>query len=280
MNIGNYEVQPVETGRFALDGGAMFGVVPKNLWNRSNPADESNRIELALRALLLKNKDRQILIDTGIGYKFDEKLNKIYKVDHSRYTLEKSLLARGTNRDQITDVILSHLHFDHCGGTTCLENGELKLTFPNAMHHIQKEQWDWALNPSEKDKASFLAENFTLIEKEARLSLLNGPGNIFPGIESIVFYGHTHGMQLLKITDDRTSLLFCADLIPTASHIPIPWIMAYDNNPLGSIEEKKRILPKVVEENWILFFEHDPYISAGTVMRDEKGYKLKQEVSL
>ena len=280
MIINDFEIVPIETGRFALDGGAMFGVVPKNLWERTNPADEQNRIELALRCLLLKGKDKNILIDTGIGEKLNEKLEKIYKVDHSQTTLEKTLNKHGIKKEDITDVIISHLHFDHTGGTTKKINGEIELTFPNAMHHVQLEQWEWANSPAEKDKASFIIDNFLLIEKQGKLNILNGPRKITNGIETMVMYGHTPGMQLIKISDSKNTLLYCADLIPTASHIPIPWVMAYDNNPLTTIEEKKRLLPKIVEENWILFFEHDPFRAAGTAQLTDKGFSLKEEFIL
>lgn len=280
MKINGYEIIPIETGRFALDGGAMFGVVPKNLWERTNPADDQNRIKLALRCLLLKSKEKNILIDTGIGEKLHEKLKNIYKVDHSQTTLEKTLLENGVKNEDITDVIISHLHFDHTGGTTKKVNDEIKLTFPNAMHHVQLEQWDWANSPAEKDKASFITDNFKKIEDQGKINILNGPGNITDGIEVMVMYGHTPGMQLIKISDESNTLLYCADLFPTTSHIPIPWVMAYDNNPLVTIEEKKRLLPKIVEENWILFFEHDPFRAAGTVKQTEKGFTLKEEVKM
>jgi len=278
MHINDYEIIPIETGRFALDGGAMFGVVPKNLWQRTNPADDQNRIELALRCLLLKGKDKNILIDTGVGEKLNEKLEKIYKVDHSQSNLEKTLSENGIKNEDITDVIISHLHFDHTGGTTKKKNGEIELTFPNAIHHVQLEQWEWANSPAEKDRASFITDNFLLMEKQGKLNILNGAQKIMDGIEALVMYGHTPGMQLIKISDTDNTLLYCADLVPTASHIPIPWVMAYDNNPLTTIEEKKRVLPKAVEENWILFFEHDPFRAAGTVQLTDKGFSLKEEI--
>ena len=280
MKINGYDIIPIETGRFALDGGAMFGVIPKNLWQRTNPADDQNRIELALRCLLLKGKDKNILIDTGVGEKLNEKLEKIYKIDRTKSTLEKTLSESGIKNEDITDVIISHLHFDHTGGTTKNTNGEIELTFPNVTHHVQLDQWNWAINPAEKDKASFITDNFLLMEQQGKLNILNGPGKITDGIEVMTMYGHTPGMQLIKISDETNTMLYCADLFPTASHIPIPWVMAYDNNPLITIEEKKRLLPKVVEENWILFFEHDPFRAAGTVQLTDKGFSLKQEVNL
>jgi len=278
MHINDYEIIPIETGRFALDGGAMFGVVPKNFWQRTNPADDQNRIELALRCLLLKGKDKNILIDTGVGEKLNEKLAKIYKIDHSQSNLEKTLSENGIKNEDITDVIISHLHFDHTGGTTKKKNDEIELTFPKAIHHVQLEQWEWANSTAEKDRASFITDNFLLMEKQGKLNILNGAQKIMDGIEALVMYGHTPGMQLIKISDTDNTLLYCADLVPTASHIPIPWVMAYDNNPLTTIEEKKRVLPKAVEENWILFFEHDPFRAAGTVQLTDKGFSLKEEI--
>jgi glyoxylase-like metal-dependent hydrolase (beta-lactamase superfamily II) len=280
MKIGDYEILPVETGRFALDGGAMFGVVPKNLWCRTNPADEKNRIDLALRSLLLKSDKRLILIDTGIGQKFDEKLCSIYKVDFSQYSLELSLNKYNVAPHDVTDVIITHLHFDHAGGTTYHENNHLKLTFPNAIHHVQSEHWDWALHPSDKDKASFFKSDFIILENENKVNKLSGPTELFSGLELSVMYGHTQGMQIVKIFDDHSKLLYCSDLIPTSSHIPIPWIMAYDNNPLSTMNEKHRILPRAVQEEWILFFEHDPNSAAGKVVFTDKGFRLGEAINL
>jgi len=272
IRIGSYELLPVETGRFALDGGAMFGVVPKNLWSKSFPADEENRIPLALRSLILKSDRQTILIDTGIGNKFDEKFGGIFKIDLNEYGIEKSLRAHQIGNEEITDVILTHLHFDHAGGTTILKDNRLQLTFPNAVHHIQEEHWNWAVDPSEKDRASFLKNDFMLLEKSNLLNKLSGPSELFPGVELLVMYGHTQAMQIIKISDKTKTALFCADLIPTASHIPFPWVMAYDNHPLTTMNEKRRLLPVAAEEGWILFFEHDPYLIASTVIKTEKGF--------
>ncbi len=280
MKIGPYEIFTVETGYAWLDGGAMFGVIPKVLWNKTNPADELNRIQLALRTMVIKSEDKIILVDTGVGQKMNEKLTKIYNVDHSEYELLKGLAAKGIRPEEITDVIVTHLHFDHIGGATWFDGNELKLTFPNATYHIQGEQWYWANNPSMKDRASYMPENFKPIEEAGKLNELSGPGELFPGIEMLVMYGHTAGMQLPKISDGKTTLLYCADLMPTASHIPLPYIMGYDNNPLITLEEKKRLLPQVVNENWILAFEHDPFRAACTVEETEKGFKMKEEVTL
>lgn len=280
MRIGNFKLYTIETGRFALDGGAMFGVVPKNLWNKKNPSDSNNRISLALRSLLLESRDKLILCDTGIGYKFDEKFSGIYNIDFSKYSLEKSLNQYNYSREDITDVILTHLHFDHAGGATCLNDDNLELTFPNAIYHVQGEQWEWALNPSEKDKASFIKIDFSLLERSGKLNILAGPQELFPGIDLLVMYGHTQGMQIVKISDSINTVLYCADLFPTASHIPVPWVMAYDNNPLITMIEKNRLLPLAVKENWVLYFEHDPYRQASTVELCERGFRIKDDIHL
>jgi glyoxylase-like metal-dependent hydrolase (beta-lactamase superfamily II) len=180
--------------------------------------------------------------------------------------------------EDISDIILTHLHFDHAGGITFIKNGKLELTFPNALHHVQGEHWDWALNPFEKDKASFIKNDFSLIEQKEKLNKLTGPMELFPGIELLVMYGHTKGMQVVKISDSKNTVLYCADLIPTASHIPVPWVMAYDNNPLITINEKNQLLPQAVREGWILFFEHDPNREASTVQHSDKGFRLRDDI--
>ena len=280
MKIGDYDISTMETGSISLDGGAMFGVVPKTLWQKTNPADELNRIKLALRIMVLRSKDRLIVVDTGVGNKLNEKLSKIYNVDYSIYNLHSELQKKGIKANDVTDVIITHLHFDHVGGATYYDNGELKLTFPNAIHHIQGEQWHWGTEPSEKDRASYMPENYLPIQEQGKLNELPGPGTLYPGIDLLVMYGHTHGMQLPKIYDSKNTLLYCADLIPTASHIPLPYIMGYDNYPMNTLEEKRRILPQAVDENWILAFEHDPFREAGTIEHTDKGFKLKEEIKL
>lgn len=281
MQIGPYEIFTLETGFFRLDGGAMFGVVPKALWQKTNPADEDNRILLALRTMVIRDEEHVILVDTGIGRKMNEKLSRIYAVDHSEHELLTALAGKGISREEVTDVILTHLHFDHAGGGTILdEQNKLQLTFPNARYHVQGEQWYWANNPVLKDRASFIPDNFEPIIEAGRLNELSGPGTLLPGIDLLVMYGHTHGMQLPKISHKGTTLLYCADLVPTASHIPLPYIMGYDNNPLFTLQEKERILPQAVKGEWILVFEHDPYHKAGIVEETEKGFHLKNEVNI
>lgn len=279
--IGPYSLDLLETGEFALDGGAMFGVVPKNLWQKTNPSDGENRISMALRILLIRSQDRNIVVDAGIGTKLDEKYQKIYRVDHSKNSLEKSLSRVGLKPKEVTDVIITHLHFDHVGGCSYKDQKGLHLTFPNATHTIQKEQWEWAYQPTEKDRASFLNENLEPL-KSANLKLLSGEVELYPGIDIVVSHGHTPSQQLVKISDGRETLFYCADLIPTASHIPIPYLMSYDNMPLVLMEEKRRVLDQAVRGRWILCFEHDPLIGAASVTKDEKTgrFGLKERLQI
>lgn len=281
MKIGIYTVTAFETGYLSLDGGAMFGVVPKTLWSRSNPADELNRIILSMRLLLIRSADKIILVDTGVGRKMNEKLQKIYNVDHHTYNLENGLKNAGIDPDEVTDVIITHMHFDHIGGATYRTNeGSLALTFPNAMHHIQKEQWDWAMNPSEKDGASYMQENYMPIKEHNKLNLIDGPGDLFPGLELVTFNGHTPFMQAPKISDGRQTLFYAADLFPTASHIPLPYIMGYDVLPMQTLAEKKSILPRAVDENWTLLFEHDPFHVAGSIQKTARGFSFGETRTL
>lgn len=272
MVIGDYILHPIETGRFALDGGAMFGIIPKPLWGRTNPPDERNRIDLAARALLIIGNGRRILVDNGNGSKFTEKQQDIYRLDLSQHELNKSLSIRGLTTDDITDVVLTHLHFDHAGGSTYRDNGEVKPTFRNAKYYVQKAHWHQAMNPTEKDRGSFMADDFMPLKERGMLELVDGEYEIFPNISLMLMNGHTAAQQLPKISDGRTTLLYCCDLFPTTSHIPLPYIMAYDLRPLTTLEEKKKVLGKAVDEQWILFFEHDPRTPAGRVKLTEKGY--------
>ena len=281
LHIGPYLLDLLETGAFALDGGAMFGVVPKNIWSRTNPPDDENRIDMALRILLIRSKEKNMLVDTGIGTKWDEKYAQIYRIDHSQHSLEGALAAHGLKPEQITDIILTHLHFDHVGGCTYKEGDQIKLTFPNAVHYIQKAHWEWARHPVEKDRASFLSENISPLE-QAHVQWLEGEKELYPGIHILISHGHTQSQQVVKISDGKKTVLYCGDLIPTSSHIPIPFIMGYDNMPLVIMEEKRNILDQAVQGSWILCFEHDPKVKAGTVTKDPKKgrYALKEVVTI
>ncbi|MHC4455161.1 MAG: MBL fold metallo-hydrolase [Planctomycetota bacterium] len=280
MNIGQYELHSIETGRFALDGGAMFGIVPKALWNKLNPADDENRIEMALRSLLITDEKRKILIDTGIGTKFSAKYQKIYKIDQSKYNLISSLEKYNLEPKDITDVILTHLHLDHVGGVTYKEGSKYKLTFPNASYYVQKRHHEWALTPSEKDRGSFVREDFKTIEDEGKLRLVDGYAMVQPNIDVIIYDGHTVAQQLVKISDGINTLVYCSDLIPFTSHIMIPYIASYDINPLTSIEDKEKFLSRACNGDWILFFEHDPATEAIKIEKTKKGYTIKEKFSL
>lgn len=274
MQIGSYKIHTIETGEFALDGGAMFGVVPKTLWSKRIKVDEKNRINMRLRCLLLKGEGRNILIDDGMGTKWDPKMSEIYRLDYSRWTIEKSLKEHGLTPAQITDVILTHLHFDHAGGSTHTEGDKLVPTFPKATYYVQKENLEWAQNPREKDKASYIKEDWEPLLKEGVLKVIEGEKEILPGIQVKIFYGHTRGIQLPFLNDGKRKLFFCGDVIPTSVHLGIPWVMAYDNFPLITIEEKKKILEKAAEEKWTLVFEHCPHVGAGQIEKTEKGYQI------
>ena len=275
MKIGEYQIDSIETGTFSLDGGAMFGVVPKTLWQRTNPADGSNRITLGARCLLLQDDNKNILIDTGVGSNWEEKFQNIYAVDQTENTLIGSLDKKGIKPVEITDVIITHLHFDHTGGSTILKDSKIVPTFPNAKYHIQKKHFEWAKNPSFKDRASFITDRFIPLMDEGVLNLHDGT-EFNEAISFEVLNGHTFSMQLVKISDTSKTLLYCADLIPTSSHIPIPYVMGYDLQHMVTIDEKMRILPKAVEEEWILLFEHDPQIAAATIAIGEKGFTVKE----
>ena len=273
MQIGKYKLSVVNTGYFRLDGGAMFGIIPKNLWGKINPPDDQNRIKLATRNLLLEKGEKKILVDTGMGYKWDEKAKKIYDIDPQKNSIEISLNEFNLKPEDITDVILTHLHFDHTGGSTKSENGKIVPAFPKAKYFVQKKNFEWAMNPSDRDKGSYIKDNFEPLYEEGMLNLLSDE-KFDDEIDFIVVNGHTFGQQLLKISDSKNTILYCGDLFPTTSHIPLPYVMGYDLQPLITITEKKKILPAAVDENWKLFFEHDPETVLATVVNTDKGFKI------
>ncbi|MFM8178224.1 MAG: MBL fold metallo-hydrolase, partial [Candidatus Kapaibacterium sp.] len=263
LTVGPYAVDTLETGRFALDGGAMFGVVPKNLWTRAyHPGDEQNRIPMAARLLLVRWNDRIALVDTGNGTKLSEKQKAIYALDHTQWSLESSLAAFGLSPADITDVILTHLHFDHVGGATVMDGSTPVPAFPKADYYVQQKHFDWAMSPSEKDRASFMRENYVPLLDAGVLRFVDGDTELFPGFHVECFHGHTPFLQMVRITDDETTLVFPADLVPTHAHVPIAYGMGYDNFPLTTIDEKKRVLPKAVDGRWIVVFEHDALVPA------------------
>lgn len=275
MKIGKYTLHEIETGFIGLDGGAMFGVVPKPMWEKTNPCDDRNRVTLNTRCLLLKSGSRQILIDTGIGDFWEEKFKDIYRVDYSNI-LTKALENAGSKQEDITDVILTHLHFDHTGGSTKLENGKWVPAFPNAMYYVQKKHFDWAINPSERDRASFVQNRFMPLIENSVLTLIDGDNQFDDEIELFPINGHTFSQQMVKISDTSNTLLYCGDLMPFSSHIPLPFVMGYDLQPIVTVAEKREFLTKAAAEEWKLYFEHDPYFAAATASKNEKGFTHKE----
>lgn len=269
--IGPYTLHTIETGRLGLDGGAMFGIVPKPLWERRIPSDDHNRIPLAMRCLLLEGEGRVILVDNGVGDKYDTKFADIYAIDHETASLHDSLRRAGFAAEDVTDVVLTHLHFDHCGGTTRRGSDGVELTFPNAQHYVQRRHWNWARNPNKREAASFLAENLDPLEESGRLQLVDGAGTLFPGVDAITVDGHTEAQQLVKISDSERTLVYAADLLPTTAHLRDTWIMAYDVRPLQTLDEKRQFLDRAAAEGWHLFFEHDPEVAVATPRRTERG---------
>ncbi|MGB5287790.1 MAG: MBL fold metallo-hydrolase [Ignavibacteriaceae bacterium] len=276
MQVGKYKLSIIESGFFRLDGGAMFGIVPKPLWQKTNPSDDANRIKLSTRHLLLENGNRKIIIDTGMGNKWDEKMKNIYAVDEN-ISMSSALSKVGLNNYDITDVILTHLHFDHTGGSTISNEGKLEPAFPNAKYYVQKQNYDWAIKPSDRDKGSYPAENFHPLFEEGVLNFTSEGEQFDDEIEFILINGHTFGQQMVKISDSNNAFLFCADLMPTASHIPLPYIMGYDLQPLITLEEKKKYLKMAIEEDWKLFFGHDPEFAFATVKTIGEGYLVDKK---
>jgi glyoxylase-like metal-dependent hydrolase (beta-lactamase superfamily II) len=264
IEIGRYRVVAIQDGTFALDGGTVFGSVPKEVWQREFPPDERNRVRLAARCLLVCDQDagRHILIDDGLGDLWDARQQERYAAEKSASGLMEGLRSCGIAPADVTDVILSHLHFDGAGGTASRgADGRMALAFPKAVYHLQRRHWQWARSPSERDAGVFL-EQLELLQRSNRLHLIDGEGELFPDIELIVSEGHTVAQQLPRIHGENTHLTFCGDLIPTRAHLRLTWGMAYDLYPLTTVEEKKVILAQALEEDGILFFEHDPQVAA------------------
>jgi len=275
MKLGALEIYPVADGRFRLDGGAMFGVVPKVLWERCCPADEQNRINLALTCLLIRAHGKNILVDTGLGGKGDAKFQQMYAVDRTPPLLE-SLKELGLAPGDVHMVINTHLHFDHAGGNTVSENGGLLPAFPKAKYFVQRGEYDQAVAPNERTKASYRHENITPFELIKQWEFLEGDTELCPGVSVMVTPGHTRHHQSVKIESEGQVAVFLGDLIPTVSHVPLPYVMGYDLYPLQTIETKRWILHRALEEEWLLVFEHDPKVQMGHVRKDLEGkYYLK-----
>ena len=280
MKIGKYDLYSVETSEFGLDGGAMFGIIPKPVWEKKVSADELNRVNMVTRSLLLVSDEKKILIDTGNGTKWEEKYKQIYDINTDQYNIEKSLGKYGFSSEQITDVICTHMHFDHIGGNTKIKSGEVVPTFPNAKYWISEENWNLANHPSQKDAGSFIEHDWKVLAENQMIEIINGKEPFIEGIETIVTRGHTPGLLHPIVSDGSNKLFYGADIFPMVAHIPIPWVMAYDVQPVVTMEEKQKLLQKMEREDWILFFEHDPHIQACTVHKDGKHYKLNKKIKI
>ena len=280
MKIAGYELYPILTSQFRLDGGAMFGIIPKTLWERKMPSDELNRIQMVTRSLLLVSENKRILVDTGNGDKWQKKYKKIYEINTKSVRLNSSLAEAGFTPEDITDVFCTHLHFDHIGGNTKIEDDKIVPSFPNAKYWMNQVNWDVANSPSEKDQGSFIQDDWAVLAENDMINFVNGTLQFLPNIDLIISNGHTPGMMLPVISDNNNTLVYGADLIPTSAHIPLPWVMAYDVQPTVTIKEKKQFYRDAVDNSWILFFEHDPVITACTVQYNGKHYKKKNIINI
>ncbi len=269
----------IETGNFKLDGGAMFGVVPKSLWSKAYKADANNLVNLAMRALLVDTGSRKVLIDNGLGEKLDDKFLSFYFLNGDD-SLEKSLSKFSYSLDDITDVIMTHLHFDHCGGGVKFENNMPVLTFKNATYWTSKQQWENAMNPNVREKSSFLEMNLIPIQESGKLKLIKDDFNLIPEIKLKLYNGHTTGLIVPFIKYLDKTIVYVADLIPLAGNIPLSWISAYDIEPLKSMNEKEQFLNEAYENNYILFFEHDIDIECCTLKKTEKGIRMDKTLKL
>jgi glyoxylase-like metal-dependent hydrolase (beta-lactamase superfamily II) len=275
------KLYPISTGTFKLDGGAMFGVVPKTLWNRHNPADENNLCTWAMRCLLIENGNRLMLVDTGLGSKQTEKFFSFYQPNRED-TLENSLKQHGFHPSDVTDVLLTHLHFDHCGGAVNLEkDGTHSIAFPQAQYWVSKGQWETSHQPNPREKASFLTENFDPIQASGQLNLIENASSLnFEGVDFLTVNGHTEQMILPLIEMNGRKVIYLADLMPSIDHINPAWVMAYDVRPLDTMKERQSLIEKAIQEDWILFFEHDAKNEAAILSTNENGKTVSTATTL
>lgn len=268
MDLGEIKIHPVSDGTFRLDGGAMFGVVPRNIWEKTNPPDEKNRVVLGINPLLVQAEGKNILVDTGIGDKGDEKFKSIYCVD-KKDTLFRSLASLNLTPKDIDIVICTHLHFDHCGGNTIKENGIVKPAFPDARYIVQRGEWEAATVPNERTRASYRPEDFLPLMDSGQLDLIEGDGEIVKGVAVFRTSGHNRDIQLVSIRSEGKTAVFLGDIIPTTTHLRLPYIMGYDLFPLDTLKAKKEILTQAALDRWLLIFEHDPYAKMGYIKMND-----------
>jgi glyoxylase-like metal-dependent hydrolase (beta-lactamase superfamily II) len=271
VKIGGWEIKSILAGRFGLDGGAMFGVVPRNLWARRLPPDEQNRIPMAMRCLLARGHGRSILVDVGSGSAYDEKFRDIYGFSDER-PLVDLLESAGVASSELTDVVLTHLHFDHGAGVVEPDGDGWRLLFPRASHHVQRTQWEHAFHPNARDRASYFADRLAVMESGGVLRIHDGPWSLCAGAEMVVVDGHSPGQQLPRFGEGCDAVFFCGDLIPTRHHLPAAWVMAYDLDPVLAMEEKESVLQRAFKERWVLFFEHDAHVEGCRVDGDGKRF--------
>ncbi len=271
MKLAGFEIITLNAGDFKLDGGAMFGVVPKPLWEKQCPADERNRIEMTTRVLLIRDAKRIILVDAGIGHKDDEKFREMFAMTFPFGGVVEELARHDVSPEQVTDVIYTHLHFDHAGGTTVMQDGAAHPLFPNAKHYVQSAQYQHGLTRNPRDRASYIDANYEPVREAGLLEFLEGDVELFPGLHLHLTSGHTPALQMLRITDRVRTVFYPSDLIPMAAHVPLPYIMGYDLFPLTTLNDKTRWLERAARERWIIVLEHDPRIEAITVAKDAKG---------
>jgi glyoxylase-like metal-dependent hydrolase (beta-lactamase superfamily II) len=281
MISGKYQIDIVNTGIFGLDGGSMFGVVPKALWKkRYNEGDSENRIPLAAKPMLIQYEDKKIIVDTGNGTKYDEKFQKMYNIDIESSNFDLALKPFSLTRQDITHVILTHLHFDHAGGATIDVNGEIQPTFPNAKYYVQKDQYQWGMSPTLKDRGSFIRNDFVPLKEDGILELIDGDGNLFDDIDLLTVNGHTKAMQMVKLNTGQDTFLYLCDLCPTTAHVAYPFVMGYDNFPLTALAEKQKYFPIAYEEGWIMIFEHDAFFQSAKLIDKGKGFAAGDEIIL
>jgi glyoxylase-like metal-dependent hydrolase (beta-lactamase superfamily II) len=261
MKLGDWQIDLVTDGSLGLDGGAMFGVVPRPLWEKKSPPDERNRIRMAMNCCVLRGRGRTILVETGAGDKWDQKHADIYKIEKENRLLDR-LAGLGVRPEDVDTVVNTHLHFDHCGWNTRRQDERIVPTFPNASYIVQRGELEHARQPNERDRASYFPDNFEPIERAGQWRLVEGDAGVAPGVELIVMPGHTRDMQCVKISGGGRTAIFLADLVPTRAHLPYAWIMSYDLFPMTTLENKKRWLPLLAREGWLCLFAHDPDVPA------------------